>query len=382
MQVTRARMYLRMITRAFARRISRVLIASLSIVVGATTLSALAIITYTVPEQIARELRSYGANLVVSPAGTQTVRVDDMAAINDALAEAGAQVVGHAPYRQDNLLYNQQPLPAMGTDFALATALRPYWSVDGELPARPGEMLAGHDLVQRYGFEVGDRVAVVGQAEQGVDSAPVTLTVSGLLRTGGPEDAMVVLSLADLESILPSDGRLDMIEYSLLGDEAALEASATTIDEADEAVHAQVVKRITRSESGVLLTLRALIWIVSIVIGALTLISVTTTMNAVVSERATELALKKALGASSEQIVGEFIGEGVILGLFGGLLGALGGIAVGGLVTREVFNMSLQASWWIVPVTMGVAAVVSGLGSFVTVRRIININPALVLGGE
>lgn len=129
-----------------------------------------------------------------------------------------------------------------------------------------------------------------------------------------------------------------------------------------------------------LLTLRALIWIVSIVIGALTLISVTTTMNAVVSERATELALKKALGASSGQIVGEFIGEGVILGLFGGLLGALGGIAVGSLVTREVFNMDLHASWWVVPVTMLVAALVSGLGSFVTVRRIININPALVLG--
>ncbi len=380
--MTRARMYLRMITRAFARRITRVLIASLSIVVGATTLSALAIITYTVPDQIARELRSYGANLVVSPSSTQTVRVDDMVALNAALADAGVQVIGHAPYRQDNLLYNQQPLSAMGTDLALATAMRPYWSIDGRLPAASHEVLVGRDLAQRYGFEVGDALAVVGQAEQGVDSPPVTLRVSGLLRTGGPEDAMIVLALDDLESILPSDGRLDMIEYSVLGDEAALQTVATMIEGTDHAVHAQVVKRITRSESGVLLTLRALIWIVSIVIGALTLISVTTTMNAVVSERATELALKKALGASSEQIVGEFIGEGVILGLFGGLLGALGGMAVGALVTREVFNMDLQASWWVVPVTMLVAALVTGLGSFVTVRRIINIDPALVLGGE
>ncbi|MFT3876494.1 MAG: ABC transporter permease [Propioniciclava sp.] len=380
--MTRTRMYLRMITRAFARRISRVLIASLSIIVGATTLSALAIITYTVPDQIARELRSYGANLVVSPAGTQTVRIDDMTTINAALTDAGVQIVGHAPYRQDNLLYNQQPLPAMATDLALATAMRPYWGIDGELPSAPEEILVGRDLVQRYGFEVGDQIPVVGQAEQGVDSPPVKMTISGLLRTGGPEDSMIVLALDDLESVLPSDGRLDMIEYSVLGDEAALETIATMIEDTDDAVNAQVVKRITRSESGVLLTLRALIWIVSIVIGALTLISVTTTMNAVVSERATELALKKALGASSEQIVGEFIGEGVILGLFGGLLGALGGIAVGGLVTSEVFNMSLQASWWVVPVTMAAAALVSGLGSFVTVRRIININPALVLGGE
>ena len=72
----------------------------------------------------------------------------------------------------------------------------------------------------------------------------------------------------------------------------------------------------------------------------------------------------------------------MILGLFGGFVGALTGIAVGGLVTQEVFNLNLQASWWVIPVTMVIAAGVSGLGSFLTVRRIISINPAAVLGGE
>ncbi|MDF1487866.1 ABC transporter permease [Tessaracoccus caeni] len=380
--MTRARMYVRMITKAFIRRISRVVIASLSIVVGAATLSTLAIITYTVPAEMARELRSYGANLVVSPAGTKTVHLDDVATINAALTAADVSVVGHAPYRQDNLLYNQQPMPAMATDFALATAMRPYWSVDGEVPDRPGEVLVGRDLEKRYGFEVGDQIALIAQVEEGVDSQPTTMTVSGLLRTGGPEDTMLLMSLDDLEAASPADGRIDMVEYSLLANEGELESIATTIDAADESVHAQVIKRITRSESGVLLTLRSLIWIVSLVIGALTLISVTTTMNAVVGERATELALKKALGASSRQLVGEFIGEGVVLGLFGGLVGALVGIAIGGLITREVFNFGLQASVWVVPVTMLLAAVVSGVGSFLTVKRIITIDPALVLGGE
>lgn len=380
--MTRARMYLRMITRSFVRRLSRVLIASLSIIVGATTLSALGIITYTVPEQIARELRSYGANVVVSPAGAQAVRTDEMDAINKALAADGVTVVNYAPYRQDNLLYNQQPLSAMGTDFALATAMRPYWSVEGTLPTHSNEVLVGRDLAKKYGFVTGQQITVRTQTEEGTDSAPVKLTVSGVLRTGGSEDAMVVMSLDDLEAILPADGRLDMIEYSVLADQDQLGDVATLIDSTNDAVHAQVVKRIAKSESGVLLTLRALIWIVSLVVGALTLISVSTTMNAVVSERATELALKKALGASNKEIVGEFFGEGVILGLFGGLVGALCGIAVGGAVTQEVFNLSLQTSWWVVPLTMGISAVVSGLGSFVTVRRITNINPAVVLGGE
>lgn len=380
--MTRTRMYLRMVTRALSRRLSRVLIASLSIIVGAVTLSALGIITYTVPEQIARELRSYGANLVVSPAGQSTMLAGDLEKVNRTLAGVDAQVVSYAPYRQENLLFNQQPIESLGTDFALVGAMRPYWSIDGALPDAPGEVLVGRDLGERFGFKAGDQIPVVAQVEEGIDSQPVTLTIAGLLRTGGAEDSMLVLSLDDLEKAMPADGRLDMIEYSLLSDADQLGAQAAAIDAGDPNVHAQVVKRISSSEGGVLLTLKALIWIVSLVIGALTLISVTTTMNAVVSERATELSLRKTLGASTRQIVGEFIGEGVALGLIGGLIGALGGIAVGAIVTREVFNVDLVVSWWVIPVTMAASAVVSCLASFITARHISTIDPATVLGGE
>lgn len=380
--MTRTRMYLRMVTRALSRRLSRVLIASLSIIVGAVTLSALGIITYTVPEQIARELRSYGANLVVSPAGQSTMLAGDLEKVNRALAGADAQVVSYAPYRQENLLFNQQPIESLGTDFALVGAMRPYWSIDGALPDAPGEVLVGRDLGERFGFKTGDQIPVVAQVDEGIDSQPVTLTISGLLRTGGAEDSMLVLSLDDLEKAMPAEGRLDMIEYSLLSDADQLGAQAAAIDAGDPNVQAQVVKRISSSEGGVLLTLKALIWIVSLVIGALTLIGVTTTMNAVVSERATELSLRKALGASTRQIVGEFIGEGVALGLIGGLIGALGGIAVGAVVTREVFNVDLVVSWWVIPVTMVASAFVSCLASFITARHISTIDPATVLGGE
>lgn len=380
--MTRTRMYLRMITSSFVRRLSRVLIASLSIVVGGTTLAALAIVTHTVPEQIARELRSYGANLVVSPARAEPMRAAELEQLNSALAVQGVQVVGHAPFRQENLLYIQQPIPVMATDFALVSSMRPYWSIDGAAPAQPREVLVGRDLAGRFLLEPGDSLSVQAQTEDGSDSPPAELIVSGVLRTGGVEDGMVIMALPDLEQILPSDGRLDMIEYSLLAGESELAEIAATLDGVTDAAHAQVVKRITTSESGVLLTLRSLIWIVSIVIGALTLISVATTMNAVVSERATELALKKALGASNREIVAELFGEGVLLGLFGGLVGALCGIAVGGLVTREVFNLTLTGTWWLIPVTVAAAALVSGLGTFVTVRRITTIDPAVVLGGE
>ena len=62
-------MFWRMVTSSILRRRSRVLIAILAVAIGATTLSNLVTIAVDVPAQMAREIRSYGANLVVTPAG-------------------------------------------------------------------------------------------------------------------------------------------------------------------------------------------------------------------------------------------------------------------------------------------------------------------------
>ena len=62
-------MFWRMVISSILRRRSRVLIAILAVAIGATTLSGLVTIAVDVPAQMAREIRSYGANLVVTPAG-------------------------------------------------------------------------------------------------------------------------------------------------------------------------------------------------------------------------------------------------------------------------------------------------------------------------
>ena len=85
-------------------------------------------------------------------------------------------------------------------------------------------MLVGTDLALRYGWEAGDELSLVAQAEEGVDSGPIPVQVAGVLRTGGTEDEALLMSLDDLEEALPADGRIDMIEYSLLADATQLEA--------------------------------------------------------------------------------------------------------------------------------------------------------------
>ena len=67
------RMFVRIIWKAFAHRFSRVMIASLAIAMGASILSGLGLVAVTVPDYIAKELRSFGANLVVLPQGSNVI---------------------------------------------------------------------------------------------------------------------------------------------------------------------------------------------------------------------------------------------------------------------------------------------------------------------
>lgn len=141
-------------------------------------------------------------------------------------------------------------------------------------------------------------------------------------------------------------------------------------------------RRISQTETGIAHTLQTLIWIVSIIICLLTLISITATLNAVVSERAREIGLKKALGAVAKDVMSEFVGESILLGLIGGAVGVAAGIWIANFISTKAFAVQLDVNWWVVPITLVFSVIIALVGSLVPARRISRINPVDVLGGE
>ncbi|GAA2181297.1 ABC transporter permease [Brooklawnia cerclae] len=373
----RHKMYLRMITQSFWHRLSRVIIASLSIAVGAATLSGLGLVAYTVPAQMSKELRSYGANLIVLSDGSQSLTDAQLAAADDAVGDAR---LSRAPYQYTNLLYNQQALQVMGTIVDDAWAVRPYWEIDGELPSGPDQILVGENVAELYRFDVGE---TVGLTEPTVaDGTAKRLTVSGILRTGGAEDDLIVMSLDTLKEFTGGVSEYNIIEYSVNADETRLGALVDDIDATDAGMDAEVVRRISQTQTGIAQTLQTLIWIVSVIICLLTLISISATLNAIVSERSREIGLKKALGALSRDVMNEFVGESVLLGLIGGVAGVAAGIWIANFISLKAFAVQLDINWWVVPITLVFSVVISLAGSLLPARRISRIRPADVLGGE
>ena len=378
-------MYIRMITASLMRRRSRMLVALLSIAIGATILSGLVTIYYDVPRQMGAQFRNYGANMILTDADGEFTAEDMQQGLSYIAAD---ELVGAAPYRYENVRIHESPVVAAGTDMTGAKAVSPYWMVEGEWCSADGEMLVGAKVAESFRLKIGDVVTVSYTPEE--EAAPDTvledntadLTVTGILDTGGSEEDYIYISLSDMEALTGEPGSLDVAELSISAAAEKLTDYMNTINENVPAVHARLVKRVTASETTVLAKLQALVLLVTVVVLALTMICVATTMTAVVTERRKEIGLRKAIGASDKSIIGEFLGESMLLGGLGGILGAILGFIFAQQVSIHVFSSSISLRPLLVPVTILVSILVTGLSSLLPIRSATEVDPALVLKGE
>ena len=186
--MTKRRMFLRMITASLLRRRSRMLIALLSIGIGATILAGLVTIYVDVPRQMGAQFRSYGANMLLLP---REGAVLDSGSLSEALREIPADaLVGAAPYRYVRLdmTTRQQSFTAAGTDFSQITKTSPYFSVEGAYPAEPRQVLVGKEIADTIGVKVGSTMELTYQPTDSVtDRTPEESRVPGASLSGKAE---------------------------------------------------------------------------------------------------------------------------------------------------------------------------------------------------
>lgn len=387
-------MYIRMVTASLLRRRSRMVIALLAIAIGATILSGLVTIYVDVPRQLGQQFRSYGANMILTSDGEGF----DQKEVDQAVSRIPKdQVVGVTPYRYDTVRINDRPVMAAAMDMGQAQKTSPFWAVDGKWPAGPGEIMVGEGVADTYNLKIGKRVTCTyapenepddgekdddSQEEEVLPDRFIDFTVTGILTTGGKEEEYVYMVLSDMEELTGQPTVFDICELSVSAASDQLNEYARDVTQSSRSMQARLVKRVTESETKVFSKLQSLVLLVTIIVLALTMISVATTMTAVVAERRMEIGLRKALGASNESIVREFMGEGVVLGAIGGFLGAIFGFLFAQVVSMNVFNSSITFMPWLLPVTILASVLVTGIACLLPIRSATDIDPALVLKGE
>lgn len=431
--MTNTGMFFRMLLSAVFRRRSRAVMAVVASLVGAATLSCLAMICIAVPQQMNQEMRAYGANLIVTPLADSE---NSKSGIDDAMVEHTTEMVSakgsekHATYRYENVRVNAAPYVMAGVNPAQVRNLNHHWVVDGSWPST-GKVLVGRDVADAMGLKVGgsitigyrasDNAASSGQASQPgtdgtdgtaqsgtdgtsdgqtssgstgaqqtqnghvssdiMDTSGTEFRVAGIVDTGGSEDSIIYALAGDVDKLTGSTRGVDVIEYS--SGASDLTALVNSINDMTSMhVKAQQVTKITASDTRVITMLQTLFWIVSLVVLVFTLVGVGTTISSIVSQRRNEIGLRKALGASSHAIGVEFYVESAVYGLLGGLLGTVTGYGMARWLCATVFERSIGFNWWLAVVSVVFSALVAVVASIPPVHRATRIDPAVVLREE
>ncbi|MGM3305854.1 ABC transporter permease [Anabaena sp. WFMT] len=127
--------------------------------------------------------------------------------------------------------------------------------------------------------------------------------------------------------------------------------------------------------SGALTTMLAAIAGISLFVGGIGIMNI---MLVSVTERTQEIGLRKAIGATEQDILLQFIIEAVIVSVIGGLVGTT--VGVGGIILVSILT-PLEASISIVSITMAVG-ISGGIGLFfgvVPARRAAQLDPIVAL---
>lgn len=399
---SRKAFYIKMVSGSLIRRASRLIIAVLAIAIGATILSGLVTIYYDIPEQLGREFRSYGANLIILPQGESKITREILDKLENLIGKD--KIVGMAPYRYQTVKINEQPYIMAGTDLMQAQRNSPFWYIDGEWADSidKNSVMIGHEIAETLNLKTGDTFMIQGvkyghQAEaSGQNLSAVenqkrdmarqnfhkNLKVRGIVSTGGAEEGFIFVDINMLDDLIGDSFRADVIECSVVADADELTKISAKIEKEIPALQPRAVRRLTQSQDIVLGKLQALVLLVTVVVLIITMISVYTTMMAMVAERKREIALKKALGAENKLVMGELLGEGVLLGIIGGALGVFLGFEFAMSVSLNVFGRGINFQWPLIPITIFVFSAITVAASIIPVRKVMDIHPALVLKGE
>ena len=385
--MTNTGMFFRMLLSAVFRRRSRAVMAVVASLVGAATLSCLAMICIAVPQQMNQEMRAYGANLIVTPLADSE---NGKSGIDDAMVEHTTQMVSakgsekHATYRYENVRVNAAPYVMAGVNPAQVRNLNHHWVVDGSWPSA-GKVLVGRDVAdgtsdgQTSSGSTGAQQTQNGHVSSDImDTSGTEFRVAGIVDTGGSEDSIIYALAGDVDKLTGSTRGVDVIEYS--SGASDLTALVNSINDMTSMhVKAQQVTKITASDTRVITMLQTLFWIVSLVVLVFTLVGVGTTISSIVSQRRNEIGLRKALGASSHAIGVEFYVESAVYGLLGGLLGTATGYGMARWLCATVFERSIGFNWWLAVVSVVFSALVAVVASIPPVHRATRIDPAVVL---
>lgn len=420
-------MLLRIVYESVKRGAGRRAAVLVALLLASAIITALGTLSTEVGDRIARELRSYGANLVMLPAaqldagplGPQKGAPPELLIDASLIPRLKGIFWAHnllaiVPYLEfEGLLDDKFAVPVIGTWFeadmitpngeAFTTGLKRLasgWQVHGNWPhdAASQEAMAGIDLARSVGLEIGEWFGL----RRAPDGEPHRFKITAIVSTGGREDRSLLVPLAAAQRLSGHWGKVSSVEISALvkpednlsrKDPKSMTSAeydkwycspyissiAYQIREVVPGVEVRAIRRVAEAEGRLLRRLRAVMLLIaasSLLAAGLVAASATA---ASLLERRAEIGLMKAMGASDIVVASAFLLEALIIGLIGGALGYL----AGSLLAQPLALRTIGSTVAIKPLLLLPSAALTSfaalLGSALPLRAILEIRPAEAL---
>ena len=431
-------MFLRILGDSLVRQKRRKIVVLAAVTLGTTAAVALANMALDVGDKMARELKAFGANLVVVPAqASHPVRMagEDVTRWRlPSYLEAREilhvkenfwknNILAFAPVLDARVTTRAGEIPLRGTWFErqvtldsgerFITGLRtvnPTWSVEGgwvedlapgDLRLDPPSALVGAALAQRLGVRAGATLEVTGEAGK------ADVQVVGVLHGGGEEDDALWVPLEAAWRITGLEGKVSRIPVSALTtpENAVYErlgknprdlppaefekwsctpfasSIAYEIGRAVPSSRVRIIRRVADSEGRILERVSSLMSLLAILAGLGAALAVTSALTAAVLERRLEFGLLKAMGAGNLIVVGLLMAEAGILGVAGGLAGAGAGALLSRWLSVSLFGAVVSIRPFSIALAVATALAIAFLGSILPARRLLGLHPFEMLRG-
>jgi putative ABC transport system permease protein len=423
-------MFLRFVSQSIRRSPRRKAMTVAAVAMGTAVATAMLGVMLDIGDRVNREMRSLGANLMVTPkARSLPVEIGGISyrpvSSQDYIPEDQVlkikstfwhlNITGLAPSLKASVSLGGRNVPVEGVWFRrrfrgadgarLDAGLRTVnggWKVDGRwiddrdrndgaLDAHP-EAMVGGAVARRLGVKPGDTLQLFGQP----------FTIVGIVSAGGEEEDRIFMRLEVLQRLVNRPGQVDAVQVGALTkpeDEFArkdpakmtpkeydrwyctpyIGSIAHQIEEALPMAVARPIWRVADNEGKVLGKIRGLMLLIALAALASAGLTVWSVMATTVLERRGEIAIMQATGAGSALVAALFSTEVALEGAAGGLIGSFVGLLLAAWVGRAVFQTSLEIPAMLGPIVVGAAVLASVAGAAQPLRRALRLEPAVAL---
>lgn len=277
-----------------------------------------------------------------------------------------AHVTAAAPFAlgQGMLVNLGQPHPILLTgvipDQERKVSEIPSKIVEGHFNLAPGQydIVVGEELAVQLGLNIGDKVNVITPnvtlTPAGIMPRFKTFTVAGIFRVGrsfGFESSMAYIAMQDAQTLFQLGHGVTGIRFKLDDLYAAAQVSVALSKQLSPSYQ---ITNWTSTFGSLMYAIsleKKMMFFILLLLIAISAFNLVSSLMMVVTDKQSDIAILRTLGATPRTILGIFMVQGCIIGLLGTLIGLIAGLALafyaGDMVSfleHSVFHTEILAS--------------------------------------